>query len=458
MTGKELKQLRKKVGVSQHALAYATGIPSGTASPPRHFYADLTPGGRDGDVKGTGKPFRFMPKLYTAPVIRKFKDKWYVEYYFSNPFYPEYPGQKEFERFKVYEDINRFKGEDREQYAQKLCDSITLSLERGHDPFEEIEKLKARKLKEIERIELAQSETAKGRPINMLLDMYMDAKITEGITPKSIVSYTTPINHFKKWLITKGWTERGVKEFTEMDLKEWLTYMQETKKWTGRTYNSNKDYMIMWFKWFELEKYIDQSPLTGRIKPQKEVSTKNEYYNEPIRSIVKKALEDHPLLKYACEFVYYAAVRSFQELSRIRVGDIDLPNRVIKIKEHVGKKGYRFIPICDELNDILLSKKLDQYKLDDFLFGKYGEVNNVQMDKNYLSRRYAKVRDKLGIGQEYTIYSWKHTRVVDLKNEGYKDAEIQNLTGHTDSKSFDTYARNFGLSLATKLKGKTIEF
>lgn len=30
VTGKELKELRKKTGVSQHALAYATGIPAGT--------------------------------------------------------------------------------------------------------------------------------------------------------------------------------------------------------------------------------------------------------------------------------------------------------------------------------------------------------------------------------------------------------------------------------------------
>jgi integrase len=436
----------------------SSSLSSGTTPTPHHFQADFITEGRDGDVMGTPKPFKFMPKLYTAPVIRRFKDKWYVEYYFSNPFFGKEHGQKEFERFKVYEDINHFKGDEKEEYAQKLCESVAVRLEAGYDPFKEIEKTYNRKLKKIEREKYLQSEAAKGRPIIILLDLYMDAKIKEGITAKSIQSYTTPINHFKKWLISKNWTERGVKEFTEIDLKEWLTYMQKENKWTGRTYNSNMDYMIMWFKWFEWEKYIDQTPLTGRIKRQKTVSVKNEYYNQPIRSIVKNALKEYPLLNWACEFVYYAAVRSFQELSRIRIGDIDLPNRVIKIKEHVGKKGYRFIPMCDELYDLLLAKNLDRYKLDDFLFGKYGEINNIQMDKNYLSRRYAKVRDKLKIGQEYTIYGWKHTRVVDLKNEGYTDAEIQNLTGHTDSKSYDAYSRNFGLSLATKLKGKTIQF
>src|ERR1051325_8898908 len=103
------------------------GLPnlsSGTTSNPHHFHADFTTEGRDGDVMGTPKPFKFMPKLYTAPVIRRFKDKWYVEYYFSNPFFGKEPGQKEFERFKVYEDINHFKGDDQEEYAEKLREAV----------------------------------------------------------------------------------------------------------------------------------------------------------------------------------------------------------------------------------------------------------------------------------------------------------------------------------------------
>lgn len=430
-------------------------LSSGTSSQIQSLSSYFRLEGHGRDKKGT---FRFMNDIFTKPVIRRYKDKWFVEYYYKNPLYLINDSAKEFERFKVYELINRYEGQAQEDYARDLRDAVELNLQHGYNPYrQEIILMAEKDNAEKERIE-SESDKMRGEKINILLDRYLAHLHIKGLTQKSIQSYTTPITHFKKWLAGRNWTDRGVKEFTESDIKSFLSEMQIEKKWSGRTYNSIRDYVKMWFDWFELEKYIDLTPITRRLQPQKTVSTKNEDYHGRARVAMKEALASDPLMERVCNVIYYSALRSYMELSQVTVGDIDLDNRVIKIKESVGKTGYRFVPICDELHQIFMDMKLKDYPLNYYLFGEKGQISPVRLYKNFLSKRYYELRKRAGLSPEYTMYSWKHTRVVDLKNAGYSDAEIQDLTGHKDSKSYDAYARNFGLRLNSKLKGKTMEF
>lgn len=430
-------------------------LSSGTTSQIKPLSGFFSLEGHGRDKKGT---FRFMNDIFTKPVIRRYKGKWFVEYYYKNPLYLLNDTAREFERFKVYELINRYEGTAQEEYARDLRDAVELNLQHGYNPYRQEIIWMAEKAKAEKERQEAESEEMRGEKIGILLDRYLAHLHLKGLTQKSIESYTTPVTHFKKWLAGRNWTDRGVKEFTEADIKTFLSDLQMLRKWSGRTYNSIRDYVKMWFDWFELEKYIEVTPITRRLTPQKTVSIKNEDYHGRARIAMKEALSSDPLMERVCNVIYYSALRSYMELSQVMVGDIDLDNRVIKIKESVGKTGYRFVPICDELHKIFLEMKLKDYPLNYYLFGERGAISPVRLSKNFLSKRYAILRTRAELSQEYTMYSWKHTRVVDLKNAGYTDAEIQDLTGHKDSKSYDAYARNFGLRLNSKLKGKTMEF
>ena len=65
----------------------------------------------------------------------------------------------------------------------------------------------------------------------------------------------------------------------------------------------------------------------------------------------------------------------------------------------------------------------------------------------------------MGLSKDFTLYGFKHTRVVNLLNSGYSDAEIMGLTGHRDTSSYDKYKRDLiGNLTNNSLKGKTVDW
>ena len=102
--------------------------------------------------------------------------------------------------------------------------------------------------------------------------------------------------------------------------------------------------------------------------------------------------------------------------------------------------------------------KIDQYPHEYYIFGPCAEPAEKNANKNHFSNRYKKLKDKLNLGTEYSIYGWKHTRVYDLLASGKFHEEVMELTGHTDTGSFNKCKRGLGRRITYKLKGKTISF
>jgi len=66
-------------------------------------------------------------KPYKLAEIYRGKD-WFVFFSYLNP------TTQKFKRYKVYENINRHKGSEREQYAQKLKNAVNEALKKGFNP------------------------------------------------------------------------------------------------------------------------------------------------------------------------------------------------------------------------------------------------------------------------------------------------------------------------------------
>jgi integrase len=158
-------------------------------------------------------------------------------------------------------------------------------------------------------------------------------------------------------------------------------------------------------------------------------------------------------MEFYSKFIYFSCMRP-EEIRNLKIENIDLSGRYIKI---VGKTKSRTVPISDELADMLTSLHLEKYPANYYVIGQSGEVSPFMHSENYFSRTFrVEIKEKLGLSKDFTLYGWKHTRVVDLLNAGYSDAEIMNLTGHTDTSSYDKYKRDLVNHIKTRLKGKTI--
>lgn len=402
-----------------------------------------------------------MSTIYSKPAIKRFPGKWFVEYYYEVPaeLLGRYRSRKK--RVKVYEGINRQSPEDQDAYAEELREAVEVALVAGYNPFAaELEAYYEAIEVQAKAQEAEKIENSKGEAIEVLLDRYLKAKRKEGLAERSLEGYKTFITHFENWLIDAKLDGIKVKDVTEEIIIRFLDEKAKQKSWKNKTYNSQREACLMWFNWFVLEGYLDKTPLTRRVMPKHNADiTKNEAYTGRVREAVKKALENDQACRHICAATYYTCCRNYEELCHLQIKHIDRENQVIFIPEAIGKTGARYVPISRELDQLLFEiMKVDKYPLDYYIFTLDGLPGPDTVSKNYYSRRYKLIKDKLGLGNEYTIYGWKHTRVVDLLKEGFTDAEVMDLTGHTDTGSYDHYKRNLGASLNNRIKGITLEF
>ncbi|MDF2478586.1 MAG: Site-specific recombinase XerD [Sphingobacterium sp.] len=110
-----------------------------------------------------------------------------------------------------------------------------------------------------------------------------------------------------------------------------------------------------------------------------------------------------------------------KEIRFLKVQHIDLFSRQIKVPGPNGKPGDRLVPICDELHELILEMGIDRADLNYFVFGKGQKISPEQVYEDYLRRRYQMIKEQLQLDHNYTLYSWKHTRVDSLITAGFDD-------------------------------------
>lgn len=388
---------------------------------------------------------KFLPMQYKSPKIKRNKDGvWFVEYYFFDPSILKY------KRFKVYEDINRFEGDVKEKYAKELRDAVERALIKGFNPiyaFEEEEEDES-PLRVEEKISLAES-----------LKLFIEYKESFTLSHKTIKNYKNFTNHFSKWLADNKLSNKPVETLNVELINNSLQNLRSANNWKGKTHNSFRNAFRVYVSWIVDVKEIELKLDFKKVTIMKENITRNEYYHGELRNRVRAELEKNPVIDRFCRAIYYTCLRPYEELCHIKVEDIDLDKRIIKVRAEVGKTGTRYVPICDEMHDLLKNEvKIQEYPLNYYLFSKEGLPGPYTVSKNYYPSRYQKIKKAVGLSEDFTMYSWKHTRVTDLLVAGYSDAEVMDLTGHRDTEGYDKYKRNIGMKLNSKIKGKTIVF
>lgn len=114
------------------------------------------------------------------------------------------------------------------------------------------------------------------------------------------------------------------------------------------------------------------------------------------------------------------------------------------------------MPICDELYALIEQMQLSTQPLDYYVFGHGKKPSADLVFDDYFRDRYRPYKVKLGLDNNYTLYSWKHTRVVSLIIAGFDENQIMTLTDHRNRAGFEAYKRNLVID-NTIMKGKTID-
>jgi integrase len=128
----------------------------------------------------------------------------------------------------------------------------------------------------------------------------------------------------------------------------------------------------------------------------------------------------------------------------LKVGNILWSQNKI-LAEITKGKSERYVPMDANIKELFLNNKIDQSPSDYYVFGIDGKPSKKPFGKGFFSKRFRKIRDAAGLDPNFTIYGFKHSRVIHLKQDGASDSDIMSLTGHKDFAAYAKYLRDLGM-------------
>jgi len=229
----------------------------------------------------------------------------------------------------------------------------------------------------------------------------------------------------------------------------YLNYLMITKGNSARTRNNC---LVDITSCFEVMKDINSEWITvnpcANIKKLPTASYTNKPYSkEQFEKISTYLLNNDRYLYFYLRCEIYFSLRPI-EICKLQVKDFDLKNNILTIEADKTKQRTR------KIKRIFAVHKQDFIDLDIenlpphyYLFTGNGEPGAKKTTRDYFTNRYKKVKTTLNIEKEQTMYSLRHTFIIDLvKNMntyGLNIKDIMKISGHTSVQAFQSYIQKY---------------
>ncbi len=307
--------------------------------------------------------------------------------------------------------------------------------------------------------------------LNEYLDKFFDYKCRESISPNTLKQYKAKLNSFKDYLNKRGKKDIKLKEAGK-DL--YVDYFQEIK--ANSRVNWHNGLLIfhrMFYKWLtDIEEVQNSNPTKIIRTLPKEDIVMHKAINRDLVAESFDQIERYGsnILRLMCEFIFYTLHRP-NTLVQIQRKDIDLKNGTINISASIIKTGKGVIlKLHDKLLEILNSYLLiNEVHPDWYLFG-YDRVESIRGTKRGFSLFASEKSNETFYSQKFqhfvneqivkayksdesipniffsgstTLYGYKHSGVVFLRNAGWTLEQIIQLTGHKDTDIVKWYGREY---------------
>lgn len=380
---------------------------------------------------------RLVPRIYShyrPPKLKKGKQRWYIEYWYRVPEELKHVYPQKWRRFRITEDLNYHKTED---YAQSLLKAFQLRLQEGYNPFEEDIILHGAPEKENEW------------SLNQGLEAFMEYCKDKKLRPATIRSYQTLITFLKEYFTPGNKLYATLTEYTKDDLKQ---FIRDSKKdWSNHTTNNYITYTKVIFNWFAKEDVIVKSPAAALEQLPVNI-TRHKYYSDEIAEKLKSEISKRdPELYEFLQITYYCGLRP-KETRMLRVEHILFDRQLLFVPWNISKnKTDDYIPLGEDILSVLETRK-EQPK-SNYIFG-----GSKPRSTNYFANHFKPYKDKFGLGEEYTLYGFKHTRAIHLAQAGADPYQIMRLMRHSSLEITMKYLRGLGISDFTELHAKTKKF
>ena len=255
------------------------------------------------------------------------------------------------------------------------------------------------------------------------------------------------LQKFSRWLSSKRYSASTIKTYTDA-LRSFLTFYRakNTSEITNEdVINYNNDYILknnfsssyqnqivsaikLYFSTVK-DKEIDIAKVH---RPKREKKLPNVLSKEEIKQI----LESHHNLKHRTmlSLIYSCGLRR-SELLNLKINDIDSKRNIVFIKQAKGKKD-RITPLSPKIL-VLLREYYSIYKPSNYLFEgiKKGNCYSEHSLQNVLKQALEKTK----IAKPVTLHWLRHSYATHLLESGTDLRYIQELLGHSSSRTTEIY-------------------
>ncbi|WP_410477202.1 tyrosine-type recombinase/integrase [Maribacter sp. Hel_I_7] len=233
-----------------------------------------------------------------------------------------------------------------------------------------------------------------------------------------------------------------------------IQYLNDVLQDTSpRTRNNSRTDIASLFQTLENNEIIE-SNYVKNINKLRAIPTRHKSYSpQLLEKIDFYLIENEKVLRLFIQFLCFNFLRPI-EVCRLKIKDIDLINKQLSVKAKNQSLKEKLIPqmMLDEMPDISSFDKNGYLFNKNSLGGTWDAKESSRRD--YFTKRFKKVKEHFDLGEDYTMYSFRHTYISKLYREFEKEfspneakGKLMHITGHSTIKALEDYLREIDASL-----------
>ena len=264
-----------------------------------------------------------------------------------------------------------------------------------------------------------------------------------GFSVETLDAYRRDINSFYTYIYTNG---KDILDVDKETIRDYLAKELEAGK-THKTLCRRLSCLRHYYDYLFDNGYVMQNPFYFINNPKKEKTLPHVLYPEQVETLLTENKKRTDNLKYRdeciLEILYSSGVR-VHELVNIKLQDIDIKSRIIRINEGKGKKD-RLVGF-DERTQKTLLDYVRKYRVELENNNKNGMVDYLFLSAKgeQLTTRgvqYILKQIELKTGLDYGLHphTLRHSFATNLLNNGADLRVIQELLGHSSLNTTQIY-------------------
>lgn len=246
----------------------------------------------------------------------------------------------------------------------------------------------------------------------------------------------------KVWLKLQGILHLPISQVRYEHCDEYMQWLRRDRNLSNTTYNNYLSFLKLNFNYLVSQQKLDYSPAT-RLKTLNIEESENVHFPKKVKN---KLLEAYPeSLRIVAQYIYYTFIRP-GELRKLQVRHVHEKSIFIPGNISKNRKSAHVI-ITPAMERLLQELQVRKMPPSYFLIGEQGKPSQRQIGINYFTAMHLKIRKALDLGEEYTLYCWKHTGVTDTYRQTRDIDFVSRQCRHSSLDMTKRYLRGLGLLL-----------